>query len=83
MADTAAGLCYAPNCLRGVIKGGHYPGWPVISISGRRKIQAETFMEPAVFAGVPQDALLPATDVPLPFWVAIPAALRRRRGLRR
>jgi hypothetical protein len=54
----------------------------VISISGRRKIQAETFMEPAAFAGAPQDALLPAAAMPLPFWAVIPASLRRRRGLR-
>jgi hypothetical protein len=74
------------NCLQRVISSGYYPGWPVISwetsSSGGRKIKAETLMEPAAFSGVPLDALLPATDMPLPFWVVIPAALRRRRGLR-
>ena len=39
-------------------------------------------MEPAACSGVPLDAIPPATDMPLPFWVVIPAALRRRRGLR-
>jgi hypothetical protein len=39
-------------------------------------------MELTACSGVPLDALLPATDMPLPFWVMIPAALRRRRGLR-
>jgi len=39
-------------------------------------------MEPAAFASVPLDALLPAADVPVPFWVVNPAALRRRHGLR-
>ena len=39
-------------------------------------------MEPAAFAGAPQDALLPAAAMPLPFWAVIPASLRRRRGLR-
>jgi transcriptional regulator with XRE-family HTH domain len=35
--------------------------------SGRRRIKAETFAELAGFYGVCNDALLPSTDMPLPY----------------
>jgi hypothetical protein len=35
--------------------------------SGRRRIKAETFAELAAFYGVCLDALLPGTDMPLPY----------------
>ena len=35
--------------------------------SGRRSIKAETFAELAAFYGVPLDALLPDTYLPLPY----------------
>ena len=34
--------------------------------SGRRRMRAETFVELAAFYGVPLDALLPGSDMPLP-----------------